>query len=70
MMAVKSDAEGHGSAYEVVTPTGKINRHRRRQTTADARGVGHYDAQKPPQNTKRKSKQKAAKQSRKRNRRI
>ena len=66
------DGVNHGSAYEVVTPKGNINRRRRRETATDASRVGHGEAQHKPRNWKqtKRAKRKAQKKARRANRYV
>ena len=66
------DEEESRTAYKVLTPTGKINRHRRRETQKDARGVDRGTQKRLQKNgaAKRRKRRKMAKESRKRNRKC
>ena len=59
-----------GTAFKVVTPKGKINRHRRRETAADAAKVGRGEAQRKADNWKqiKRKKRKRQKLARRKNR--
>ena len=50
----EKDGVNYGTAYDVVTPKGKINRHRRRETAQSAARVGCGTKRLPPTNYKRK----------------
>lgn len=66
------DGVNFGSFYKVVTKTGGINRHRRRETAADARRVGRGEARCKASNRKqiKRAKRKAQKKARRTNRYV
>ena len=70
-LAGKKEDESR-TAYKVLTATGEINRHRRRETAKEARGVDRGTQKRPQKNVanKRRKRRKTAKESRKQNRKC